>query len=152
MSRLPLNIDGLPECLYAGEVGKYKRCAKCKFRIECKQIAKGNNVSDKKLLAEGVTVQSQEAKVALVQEADGGSLIDGLLEIGCEDCGGGNYIVLTTERWAIDGCDIDKFAGLLKHLLAKSEMLMKGGESDGRSIRNVLADNRGTVKRTGEEA
>jgi uncharacterized GH25 family protein len=38
------------------------------------------------------------------------------LEIFTEDNGGGPYIVIKTDRWAIDYEDIDKFAACLKNI------------------------------------
>ena len=41
------------------------------------------------------------------------------IKISIIDVGGGAYAVLSTERWAIDGDDIDKLARQLKDLIGK---------------------------------
>lgn len=79
------------------------------------------------LLPKGVSVLEQSASVVLTQEADGCSSGDQVLTINTADAGGGNYIVLETERWAIDKEDIDKFAALLKRVLEASDRIV--GES-----------------------
>ena len=41
-----------------------------------------------------------------------------LLDIECINAGGGHYLVIETERWAIDETDIDGFAQRLRDVLA----------------------------------
>ena len=41
-----------------------------------------------------------------------------ILEIITQDGGGGQYLVIKTDRWAIDPNDIDAFCGFLKETLA----------------------------------
>jgi hypothetical protein len=53
------------------------------------------------------------------QEGDVGQTI----KVFTEDGGGGSYIVFSTERWAIDHDDIDKFADALKRIVAIPEAL-----------------------------
>ena len=43
------------------------------------------------------------------------------LVVETQNGGGGSYLVITTERWAIDAKDIDKFAELLKSVLEQVE-------------------------------
>lgn len=38
------------------------------------------------------------------------------LEVSTEDGGGGPYLILKTDRWAIDRDDIDKFCDFLKKI------------------------------------
>lgn len=52
---------------------------------------------------------------------DGVSDIIQLLTVQTQDGGGGNFIVLSTERWAIDRNDIDKFCEQLKSILEGME-------------------------------
>lgn len=40
-----------------------------------------------------------------------------ILEVEIQDAGGGNYLVIKTNRWAIGEEDIDKFCDLLKKSL-----------------------------------
>ena len=39
------------------------------------------------------------------------------LEISTDDAGGGSFIILKTERWAIDSDCIDKFAAMLTEIV-----------------------------------
>lgn len=39
------------------------------------------------------------------------------LKVTVEDAGGGRYVTFSTERWALDADEIDKFAAKLKELL-----------------------------------
>lgn len=41
------------------------------------------------------------------------------LSVNVEDAGGGPYLVIKTDRWALDGDAIDAFAAELKAVLAK---------------------------------
>ena len=62
-----------------------------------------------------------EASFVLAQEADN-LQEDGLgqtLQVEIVDGGGGPFLVLSTERWAIDPGDIDAFAEKLKDLFAQ---------------------------------
>jgi hypothetical protein len=43
------------------------------------------------------------------------------IKVFTEDAGGGSYIVFSTERWAIDAEDIDKFAETLKRIVNMPE-------------------------------
>lgn len=43
------------------------------------------------------------------------------LTVQTQDGGGGNYIILKTDRWAIDKDDIDKFCSELKNILNDME-------------------------------
>jgi hypothetical protein len=45
------------------------------------------------------------------------------IKVFTEDAGGGSYIIFSTERWAIDADDIDKFADTLKRIVAIPEGL-----------------------------
>lgn len=44
-----------------------------------------------------------------------------MLTMQTQDGGGGNYVVISTERWAIDRDDIDKFCAQLKSVLEGME-------------------------------
>lgn len=48
---------------------------------------------------------------------DSVSAICQLLTIRTQDGGGGSYVVIETDRWAIDRDDIDKFCQTLKDIL-----------------------------------
>ena len=39
------------------------------------------------------------------------------LKVSTDDAGGGSFIILKTERWAIDSDCIDKFAAMLKEVV-----------------------------------
>jgi hypothetical protein len=43
------------------------------------------------------------------------------LKVETRDSGGGSYIVISTDRWAIDYGDIDKFAACLKRICETPE-------------------------------
>lgn len=60
-----------------------------------------------------------EKSITYTQESDCCSPKDlgQQLVVKTQDGGGGSYIVLETERWAIDKTDIDKFSQALKDLL-----------------------------------
>lgn len=62
-----------------------------------------------------------ETKDTYTQQADCCQDNDGLqfLEVRSMDGGGGHYIVIATERWAID--DIDEFCATLKQTLERME-------------------------------
>jgi hypothetical protein len=53
----------------------------------------------------------------------GGDDVGQSIKIFTEDAGGGSYILFSTERWAIDHDDIDKFADTLKRIVALPEAL-----------------------------
>jgi hypothetical protein len=48
--------------------------------------------------------------------------VENFLDVETVDAGGGNYLVLCTERWAIDADGIDAFAKFLKAVVKKSEI------------------------------
>lgn len=52
---------------------------------------------------------------------DGESMYVQTLTVQTQDGGGGNYIILKTDRWAIDRDDIDKFCEELKTILKDME-------------------------------
>lgn len=57
----------------------------------------------------------EKKKLTYTQEGDccgGGDLQ--FLEVETHDGGGGHFITITTERWAIDAKDIDAFVATLK--------------------------------------
>lgn len=69
---------------------------------------------------EGVEVCSDTRDVSLMQEEDcagRAGVSHQFLRMFQEDAGGGNYLVLETERWAIDADAIDEFATMLKHFM-----------------------------------
>lgn len=64
------------------------------------------------------------ASICYIQGADSCQEVDvsQLLSIEAIDAGGGHYIVIKTDRWAIDATDIDGFADRLRSVLT----LVKG--------------------------
>ena len=58
-------------------------------------------------------------ELVYVQEPDScdPSQMDQQLRVSTDDAGGGSYIILKTERWALDRDDIDGFCKLLKDAL-----------------------------------
>lgn len=75
-------------------------------------------------LIKGVSIRSMCVKTTLTQEQDTwGDKADGdqYLSVDTPDSGGGNYLVIETERWAMDKDDIDAFAQTLKDILKLSE-------------------------------
>lgn len=72
-------------------------------------------------LPEGVEIVSDRRDVSLMQDEDS----DGRageshqhLRLRQANAGGGNYLVIETERWAMDGDAIDDFAQMLKDFMA----------------------------------
>jgi hypothetical protein len=58
------------------------------------------------------------ARYTFSQEADSLDAGNGqTLMVEVDDGGGGNYLVLSTDRWALNPEDIDRFAALLKRCL-----------------------------------
>ena len=47
------------------------------------------------------------------------------LEVFTQDAGGGNYIVIKTERWAIEYDDIDDLCNQLKKLILETRSLFE---------------------------
>ena len=43
------------------------------------------------------------------------------LEVSTDDAGGGSYVIIKTDRWAMDREDLDKFAACLKKIVALPE-------------------------------
>lgn len=43
------------------------------------------------------------------------------LTVRTEDAGGGKFIIIKTERWAMDSNEIDKFASMLKQIVYLAE-------------------------------
>jgi len=58
----------------------------------------------------------------LKDSCDGGDDIQ-FLSVETADAGGGPYIVISTERWAIDADDIDKFSSMLKEIVSEVEVI-----------------------------
>ena len=58
-------------------------------------------------------------ELVYVQEPDSCDCgqMDQELRVSTDDAGGGSYIILKTERWALDRDDIDEFCKLLKDAL-----------------------------------
>jgi len=74
------------------------------------------------MLPDGVTMERHEIAVALSQPADtvGGDGMLQWLNVSTPDGGGGPFLVLETERWAMDSDkEIDTFANVLKGILAE---------------------------------
>jgi len=58
-------------------------------------------------------------ELVYVQEPDScdpGQMDQGL-RISTDDAGGGSYLILKTDRWALDRTDIDDFCNLLRSVL-----------------------------------
>ena len=64
---------------------------------------------------------SKEIKVVYSQDSDGNDSSEEhqFLEIATEDCGGGNYLVLKTDRWAFD--NIEELINLLHEFKKENE-------------------------------
>lgn len=63
-------------------------------------------------------VKVSEVSVTLAQASDVCEIDVGQeLEIKTQDAGGGNFIIISTRRWAIDADEIDTFAKMLKSVL-----------------------------------
>lgn len=61
-------------------------------------------------------------EVKYEQESDGNADdSSNYMTVKADDCGGGAYIVLETERWALNPDEIDKFCAELKQLIAECE-------------------------------
>jgi len=48
------------------------------------------------------------------------------LKIFTEDSGGGNYVIFSTTRWAVDADEIDQFADMLRYILERTKNENKG--------------------------
>lgn len=72
-------------------------------------------------LAKGVKLTGM--KLTLTQNSDSCGPVDEdqFLEVGTEDAGDGNYLIIKTDRWAIDSDDIDKFAATLKQVISQCQ-------------------------------
>ena len=69
-------------------------------------------------LPPGVSLLEAEIQVCLHQDGDSSDGGDcQYLEISTTDAGGGRYLILTTERWAVDGEDIADFCSMLQAIL-----------------------------------
>ena len=57
------------------------------------------------------------------QESDSNQSVDlgQSIKISTDDGGGGSYIIIETERWAMDSDEIDKFCACLKRIVAIPE-------------------------------
>ncbi len=44
------------------------------------------------------------------------------IKVSTDDAGGGSYVVISTDRWAIDADCIDNFAAMLKRVVAIPEV------------------------------
>ena len=68
-------------------------------------------------------IRLAELKHVYTQDGDCWSTDPQDLVVETQNGGGGSYLVITTDRWAIDGTeeDIDKFAELLKSVLKQVE-------------------------------
>ena len=65
-------------------------------------------------------VQLSEVQFTFTQEVDTNQSSDDVCQVltaSTEDGGGGAYLILKTERWAIDSDDIDKFAAAMKRIV-----------------------------------
>lgn len=69
------------------------------------------------------TFSTMEFKMTFVQDADGNSdqSNDQELEVFIDDCGGGDYYVIKTDRWAFD--KIDDLISLLKKFKNKHDKI-----------------------------
>lgn len=67
-------------------------------------------------LFEKTYVYEQDADTCQFNSQDGQ-----VLTIQTQDGGGGNYLVISTDRWAIDKNDIDKFCNVLKDMIKDME-------------------------------
>ena len=69
--------------------------------------------------------------VTLWQEPDSCGLDESQeLEISTSDAGAGPFLVLKTERWALNGEDIDALHDLLKAILAHADAAFETEEGD----------------------
>lgn len=51
---------------------------------------------------------------------------DNMIDVSIEDAGGGPYIVIKTERWALDGDKLDEFTDALRTLWMQVEDAKNG--------------------------
>ena len=86
-----------------------------------------NNV----VLPPGVSLLEAEIQVCLHQDGDSSDGGDcQYLEISTTDAGGGRFLVLKTERWAVDGEDIAAFCAMLQAILQTQIPIMEAPNAD----------------------
>ena len=86
---------------------------------------------DNVVLPPGVSLLEAESKVCLHQDGDSSDGGDcQFLEISTTDAGGGRYLILTTERWAVDGEDIAAFCSMLQAILQTEIPIMEAPNAD----------------------
>ena len=82
-------------------------------------------------LPPGVSLLEADSKVCLHQKGDScGGPDDLYLEILTTDAGGGKYLLLKTERWALDGEDIATFCSVLQAILHAEIPIMEHPNAD----------------------
>jgi hypothetical protein len=75
-------------------------------------------MNDKLIYTKGVEISEVEFNFS--QDVDSCQDSDDMcqvLKVFTQDAGGGSYICIKTDRWAIDTEDIDKFAEILKKIV-----------------------------------
>lgn len=71
-------------------------------------------------LPEGVEIVGETRDTTLSQNEDSAGRVDvreQYLRLSQVDAGGGKYLVIETDRWAIDADEIDGFANMLKEFM-----------------------------------
>lgn len=65
---------------------------------------------------------TKQVGYTFIQDADCSCNSDSnYINIRTEDCGGGAYIIIETQRWALDPKDIDIFCYRLKEILKEAK-------------------------------